>query len=360
MNKQLNIMIQGSTLIVALALLPSCSLLEKFTNKKGQEAAPKTEKEATQNKETSLETALSQEQSGPVLLTINGKKVLYESEFIKSITQMLQANPYFRGAGVDSLPASIKKKFFDELVKQKIIIENAKTSNVFESAEFKKAYAEMMQLVQDSLTVQFFEKEVFDTINVSDSDVSDYYKKNKEQFVKVAGGVLVSGVKFDNADSAKAFYAKAKSNPSEFESLAQEEKGGKYKSFGRISKESKDFSANLVPAPIKDAVLNFSSYPMVKQVTSGKEHWVVVGSDKKETEFFDLEEIKPQVNGMLKNNKFKEELDKKLQGIKGNMRLIINEEYFKEKDAPLQTPEVDNDNQSLPVAQGKNTSATAA
>ena len=63
---------------------------------------------------------------------------------------------------------------------------------------------------------------------------------------------------------------------------------------------------------------------------------------------------------MLKNNKFKEELDKKLQKIKGSMRLIINEDYFKDKETHPQQPEADTDNESLPVAEGKNKSTTTA
>lgn len=355
MNKQFKVLIKGSTLVIVLATLPGCNLMEKFMGKGKQEVAAPQEENKTA--ETKPQTAQREEQTGPVLLSINGKKVLQESEFVKSITQMLQANPYFRGAGIDSLPASIKRKFFDELVKQKVIIENAQKSNLFESADFKKAYAEMMQLVQDSLTVQFFEKEVFDTIKVSDSDVEEHFKKNKEQFVKVAGGVLVAGTKFDSADAATAFYNKVKENPSEFENIAKDEKDGKFKSFGRISKETKDFSASLIPAPVKDAVFALSSYPSVKQVKSGKEHWVIVASDKKETEFFDLDEIKPQIRSMLKNNKFKEELDKKLQGIKGHMSITVNEDYFKDS-------ETNGHDASTPVAQvnskAEKTTKTAA
>jgi peptidyl-prolyl cis-trans isomerase C len=355
MNKQVKVLIKGSTFVIVLAALPGCNLLEKFMGKGKQEVAAPQEENKTVD--TKPQTAQREEQTGPVLLTINGKKVLQESEFVKSLTQMLQANPYLRGAGIDSLPASIKKKFFDELVKQKVIIENAQKSNLFESADFKKAYAEMMGLVQDSMTVQFFEKEVFDTIKVSDSEVEEHYNKNKEQFVKVAGGVLVAGVKFDSAEAATAFYNKVKDNPGDFENMAKDEKDGKFKSFGRISKETKDFSASLIPAPVKDAVFALSSYPAVKQVKSGKEHWVVVASDKKETEFFDLDEIKPQIRGMLKNNKFKEELDKKLHDIKGHMNITINEDYFKDK-------EVNENNDSTPVAQverkAEKTTKTAA
>src|SRR5271154_956842 len=96
---------KGSTAVLSLALLTGCIGKKEEATK---DSAP-----------SSQEVAQS---TGAVLCSINGKPVIRESDFLTNINQMLQANPYFRGAGADSLPLSIKRKFFDELVKQEVIL----------------------------------------------------------------------------------------------------------------------------------------------------------------------------------------------------------------------------------------------
>jgi len=329
------IVLSGSAIIVALLVLPGCKIFDFFKPK--TDVAPQKE-----NTKKVAHLPSKSASTGAVLCKINGESVIQESDFIKSITQMLQANPYFRGAGVDSLPGSIKRKFFDELVKQKVIVKNAQQSNLFEKDEFKKAYNEMMQLVKDSLTVQFFEKEVFDNISINENEVKDHYKNNKKQFIKSAGGILISGAKFDSEDLATAFLSKAQDKPTNFENLAKDDKKATFKSFGRISKDAKDFAASLVPTPIKKQAFGIKKLPAVSKVKVGKEYWVIVASDKKETVYFELDEINSQIKSMLKNNKFKDQLDKRLTKIKTQMSITINEDYFKEKDVELKA-EVDSD-----------------
>lgn len=295
-------------------------------------------------KEESTKTTASADKKteGIALLHIDGKAVLDEGMFNKNINQMLQSSPYFRGSGADSLPLSVKRRFFDELVKQEIIVFHADKNNIEKEAEFTKAYAEMKEMLKRSLKIQLFEKDLFENIKVSDSDIAKHYQDSKEHYVKVAGGVLVTGVKFEKEDQAQTFLASVKAKDADFDKLAKESKNGKYKEFGRVSKEAKGFGADAVPAPVKEAVLAANDLPFVSMIKAGKDFWVVKASDKKETVYFDLEEIKPQLEGMLKQNKFKEILDEKIKDIKGSFKIEVNEEYFKEK-APATPAQAEKD-----------------
>ena len=120
-----------------------------------------------------------EEAKGLTLLNIDGKSVLTDEDFDKHLTQMLQVNPYFRGAGVDSLPMAIKRKFFDELIKQELILAWADKKGLENDKEFIKSFEEMKKLVKRSLLVQKFESNIFDTIKVSDGEINDDFKKNK-------------------------------------------------------------------------------------------------------------------------------------------------------------------------------------
>lgn len=305
----------GSFFVLTLALISGCGDSAK------KESSPAASTEAT----------------GTVLCKIDGKPVINESEFNNNINQMLQSNPYFKGAGAQGLPASIKRKFFDELVKQELIIVDAAKSNLDQDAEFKKSLEDMQKLVKRSLTVQFFEKRIYDGIVVEDSEVTKHFEENKERYVKNAGGVLVGAVRFESDRNADAFLEKAESVSSygDFEKMAKD-KNAQFRSFGRVNKQDtpRGYQLESVPAQIKDAALGAKSLPATLKVKAGKDIWVIHASDKRESEMFDLAEIKPQIVNMIKNNKFKEKLDQAITELKSKASVEVNEDFFKEKAQP--------------------------
>lgn len=282
---------------------------------------------------SSSTTTASSDSAGAVLCKINGKAVINEAEFNSNINQMLQANPYFKGAGAQSLPLSIKRKFFDELVKQELIIADATKNNLEQDPEFRKALDDMQKLVKRSLVVQFFEKGIYDAIVIEDSEIKKHFEENKERYVKSPGGVLVGAVKFDSEKAADAFEAKSSSAQTyaDFEKAAKD-KNAQFRSFGRISKqEGKNFQFENVPAQIRDAVLSAKALPFISKVKVGKDFWIVHASDKRDAEMFDFAEIKPQMVNMLKNNKFREKLDQAINDLRTKTSIDINEDFFKEK-----------------------------
>lgn len=315
-----NLLKTGSLFALTLALIPACN-----TGKK-TESSPATANTATD--------------SSTVLCKINGQPVINETEFNNNINQMLQANPYFKGAGAQSLPLSIKRRFFDELIKQELILADAAKSNLASDAEFQKALDEMQKLVKRSLTIQFFEKKIYDGVVVEDSEITKHFNENKERYIKNAGGVLVGGVRFENDKEADQFITKASSAAThgDFEKIAKG-KRGHFRSFGRLSsQESRGYQFENVPAEIKNAALSAKSLPYVTKIKAGKETWVIHASDKRESEIFEISEVKPQIINMLKNNKFKEKLDQAITDLKSKMTVDVNEGYFKDKES---TPAAD-------------------
>ena len=309
-------------LLVAVTFLSGC---EFFKKDKAADVITKTADSGVVNVKT--------EGTGDTLLSIDGKSVLRESDFMSSMLQMLQANPYFRGASVDMLPAPIKRKFFDELIKQELIIAWASKNNVESEDDFIKAKADVLKLVNRSLLVQHFEKKVLDGIAISSIDVEAEFNKNKEKYVKVAGGVLVSGIKLDS-EKADDFYEKANKikDASEFEELAKEESEKDFEDFGRV-RAGGERGLDRTPREIKTAVLRLKKFPVVEKVKAGKSTWVLFVSDKKEDVYFDLDEIKPQIEMMLKNAAFKEKLDVKIKNLRDDFKVDVNEKYFESLEA---------------------------
>lgn len=299
---------------LVIALLAGCTWFKKKdveTTKAGSEAAS----------------------SGASLCSINGEPVISESEFLNNLNQMIQANPYFRGASADTLPKELQRKFFEQLTMQAVIEKYSVKNNVEKDPEYIKAYNETEKLLKRSLMVQIFEKHIYDGLSIPDAEISKYFDENKSRFVKVAGGVLAMGARFESDAEASSFLGSIKGNLDEFEKEAKATKAAKFRDFGRVSKEVRGMQYDVVPAPIKDAVLGMSKLPGIEKIKSGGEYWVVKAWDKKDTVLFEMAEVKSHIEGILKNNKFKDALEKRMKDLKGEFKVVVNEEYFKEKNA---------------------------
>ncbi|KKP24331.1 MAG: PpiC-type peptidyl-prolyl cis-trans isomerase [candidate division TM6 bacterium GW2011_GWF2_28_16] len=312
-----------SVAVLAVVFLSGCSSIKNLFQKKDVE------------KELAADIKV-----GAALLNIDGKIVVSEGDFDKYLTQMLQANPYFRGATAESLPKQLKRKFFDELIKQELIIAWANKNNVAAEEEFKKNYEELKKLVRRSLLVQSYEKKLFDEIAISDADVKDHFNKNKDKFVKEKGDVQVDGVEFADDIQASAFVTKVTGKEADFKKLAKETSEKTFKSFGRV--DIKDYNSTL-PKEIKDKLTTVAKFPSVVKVAIKNKVWVVCVSDKKDASYFSLDEVKDQLKEMLKINKFKEILNEKIDKLKNEFTLNINEDFFKDvvESAPAQAePEI--------------------
>ena len=315
-NNRLSLLIKGSALVLTVSLLPGCKGLDFFKKK------DTTKTEATESKAD----------DGLVLCSIDGNPAIKKSDFDKRVTQMLQANPYFRGAGAEMLPLNVKRKFLDRLVEEELFVLDANKQNIEKDAEFQKTLKEMVDLVTRSLKIQFREKKIYDDTKVAEEQSKKYFDEHKSQYVKVAGGTLANGIKFDTDAAATAFLAKAKANINDFEKLAKQTKSGKFREFGRIGQEPTNNAMGMeaVPAPIKEAVLSMRNLPAVEKVKVGKELWVVKASDKKDSVFFDFEEVKPQVEAMIKNNEFRTKLTSEIEKLRASYKVTVNEDFFKD------------------------------
>lgn len=327
-NNKLSLMVMGSAFVLAIILLivlfyPGCKFLDFFKKRevyKVESAVPKT-----------VDDSL-------VLCSIDGKPSIKKADFDKRVMQMLQANPCFRNADPSMFPLNVKRKFLDRLVEEELFVLDADKQKIETDAEFQKALSEMVALVTRSLKIQFKEKKIYDSTVVPEDQAKKYFDEHKAQYVKVAGGVLASGVKFDTDAAANTFLTKAKLNINDFEKLAKQDKAGKFREFGRVSQESSGMGMEMTPAPIKESVLAAQNLPYVEKVKVGKEIWVVKAADKKDSVFFEFDEVKPQVEAMIKNNDFRNKLTTEIDRLKSEYKVTVNEDFFKDAKQPAGAP----------------------
>jgi peptidyl-prolyl cis-trans isomerase C len=319
MNKMAKALSFSSIAFMLIVAIPGCSKLTDFFKKK----------------ETGVgEVKTESKDTGVTLCSIDSKPAISEGDFNKRLREAIDMNPFSRGAPINIIPIEERRKFLDNLVNDELLLLDAKKKSIEREAEFKKAYLEIKNLVKRNMMVQFTKKKIFESIKVDAAEVQKFYAENKEHFIKIEGGTLVSGIKFTADAQANAFIAKVRPHLDEFESIAKETKSGQFTEFGRVSKESKRFALPIVPGPVKDSALAMATLPGVEKVKAGKDIWVIKASDKKETVYKELDEVRQQIENLVKSKKVEEEIQRYIKILKGEHSVSVNEDFFKAKAAP--------------------------
>jgi len=301
------------------------SMLATFTGcwKKGSDSNLSTSSIA--------EVMLGQEDAKPLVFLGKDKEpVLTVSEFNKYLVQIMKMYPQLGSAAdVDKLPVAFKKNFLNKIIEQKLIIREALANKYENGPEFKKALEESTKLLKDHLLMQEFEKRLMNGIQISEGDLKAEYNNNKTKYIKEQGGALVAGVKFENNADSNTFLAKSRNVDSpKFSSLAVKETAGQFKNFGRVDGDSK---IPMLSESLKVAVAKVKSLPAVISVKDDKATWVLHVSDKKDTEYYDFNEIKSQVEAMIRSQKFQAILGKEMESLRKRYPVNIEESLLAEK-----------------------------
>jgi hypothetical protein len=89
-----------------------------------------------------------------------------------------------------------------------------------------------------------------------------------------------------------------------------------------------------VPTEVRNSALAAGKAPRVALVTGKDGNWVIYVTDKKDAVHYELAEIANDLKAMLEANKFRDELEVRIEAIKKDSKIEINEEFFAEKDQP--------------------------
>jgi peptidylprolyl isomerase len=327
MKKNMATIGQASAVILSLCLLSGCDLFKK--------------KEAGKDEASSAAVA----GDDAVLVTIQKNPVVTMSKLKKNWEQLAQANPYLKGMSFDVAPEDFLCKYLDQLSMQETIVKYQLEQSADKKAEFEKNYQDTCKLLKESLLVQDYEKKLYDEIAIDKTEKEKYFNDNKERFIKSQGGVSTIGASFKTDAEATAFLAKVKGNESKLEDLAKADKGATFKNFGLVGKEAAAargaYPFDVVPKPVKETAMGMKTLPGVEKVKADKAFWVIACLDKKDIEYAKLADVEPQIEGMLKNNKFRDVLDKNIKDLRAKFDVVINYDPIKKGKPEAQKAEAE-------------------
>lgn len=261
------------------------------------------------------------------VLISKGDKSIFNSDDFDDFLSELKDSDQRIGMMIEIQPEQILKDVLDSKERSFIIGEWAKENKIRESEAYKEKKAKLINHIHEMLDGEIFMEK--HPVKIAESEVRDYYNKNKEQMVSRMGGVEAYGISFKDESKAKEFLDKVEKTVSkDIAKVAQQEKiESDMEEFGVINKNSYS-----VDDAIKNVIMEITKFPTCKLVKvenkDSVSYWVIQAKDKHDTEYMPFEEVSERIEQMLKPTKVKEKLDEILPKYAKEYGIKKNDEAF--------------------------------
>jgi len=248
--------------------------------------------------------------SAKTLVTVNGKAIT-QQEVDQELMQATQGR--FNQVPADR-QAAFRQQVLQQLIGKELIYDNAKKTGILKSKEYKNEYKKLEQRMKKELAIQVWQKKLLDGIKISQKELKDYYKKNKDEFNEKES-VHARHILVKTKAEAEKIIAQLKSLSGEklkqkFIELAKKystgPSGSKGGDLGYFAK------GQMVPA-FNDKVLSMKKgHVTLKPVKTQFGYHVIYVEDKKPSRMRSFDEVKTFIEQRLKMEKFKAAMKKKM------------------------------------------------
>lgn len=238
--------------------------------------------------------------------------------------QMISENPqleeYIKMISADEINRSIGEL----LLQQDIVDIYIEKSKIAQQADYQKDLDIAIKMATTTVNNKYFTQEIAASISPTEKELRAFYDTHKKTIPgiqKERGGIKTVGVSFDSEAEAKAFLKKV--NTKDLSQIATGE-DLEVRDFGLVSKSSMNVDGNIL-----DAVLAMTKFPQtVTVVDMDGTVWVIQGASKKEDSFYSYDEVKDLVKDRALQYQIAEKISDKLNDLKQEYKVTINEEFF--------------------------------
>jgi len=287
--------------------------------------------------------ACSKKDQGKAIATIDGEKIT-----VQEFNNELDKIPMNMKMLVAS--QSGKRSFLDRLIVQKLLLREAKKENIEKDKEFQDKLAEFReQLIMQTL----LSRKVTTALNISNEDLQKYYDAHKEDFKKEKE-IRTRQIVVKTEQEAREIRAKA-AKGEDFGELAK-----KYSLDPSASTTGGDIGfhpkGTLIPE-YEAAAFQLTKVGQVSEpVKTQLGYHVIKLEEVKVSSYAPFAEVKDFIRQKITQEKQAEMVQKYIEDLKKNTKIVVNEELLKEEgtrgEAPGQpggTPETQGGNSSASV-----------
>ncbi|WP_345977251.1 peptidylprolyl isomerase [Sulfurimonas sp. HSL3-7] len=256
---------------------------------------------------------LSSMAAASIVATVDGTQITSDE-----VNQVLMEGTQGR---FNTLPKAkqdeLRKRIVEGMIAQELVYADAKKSGVLTSKEYKDELAEVMKRVEKQLASKVWEKQQFDKIKVSDTEIKKYFDSHANEFVEKekvhARHILVKteeeakniidDLKAKQGDALKTAFAEA---AKKFSTGPSGPKGGDLGSFPR---------GQMVPE-FNDKVFSMTVGTITAEpVKTQFGYHIIYLEDKIKGKKLSFDEVKSFIEQKLKMEKFKEAMEQKMKAL---------------------------------------------
>jgi parvulin-like peptidyl-prolyl isomerase len=217
----------------------------------------------------------------------------------------------------ESLPKDKQTQILNTLVEQKLLSKKALNTNIPKTKEYK----EELKKLEESLAFQIYMRDLSKNIKVSEKDMKEFYKKNKDMLTAPAqlkaSHILVKTKK--EAEDIINELKKSKNKKVDFTKLAKSKSVGPSKSVGG---ELGWFTKEKMVPEFSDAALKLK----VGEITTSPVQTqfgfhVIYLDDKKDAGIIEYSEIKNKIKQQLSQKKFIDQLRSEAEKLKSKAKI---------------------------------------
>ncbi|MDF1878512.1 peptidylprolyl isomerase [Sulfurimonas sp. SAG-AH-194-C20] len=251
--------------------------------------------------------------SANTLVTVNGKAIT-QQEVDMELMNATQGR--FNQVPAEK-QAAFRQQVLQQLIGKELIYDDAQKTGILKTKEYKIEYKKLEERMKKELAIQVWQKKVVDGIKISEATLKDYYNKNKLEYNQKeavrARHILVK----EEAD-AKAIINELKPLSGQ-KLLTKFEELAKSKSTGPSGPKGGDlgfFAQGQMVPEFNDKVFSMKVGTVTMEpVKTQFGYHVIYLQEKKEKATRSFKEVKSIIEQRLKMEKFKSEMQEKMQGL---------------------------------------------
>ncbi|MBP6870042.1 peptidyl-prolyl cis-trans isomerase [Candidatus Babeliales bacterium] len=262
-----------------------------------------------------------------VLLSIDGKPVLYVDEFEDQKMMAQQTNQQLNMI-LQMMPDAEYSMLFKSIEAGHLMKAWVVREGLDKEAKFVKQMEQYIEAIKLQMYMRLYEDA--HPINVTDHEAEAFYKAKRDQIpglILTPAGVDVVYVNFATKAQAEAFAVKVKDGSEKHFKAAAKDASLKTESM-IIGSDS------AVNDALKHVVLATTKFPAKEIVKiDDNSYWVVGMLKKQDAQYrtFDTPEVKQGITKMCKDEKREVELTKQIENLMTDFNVVENKAYFDNK-----------------------------
>lgn len=262
-----------------------------------------------------------------VLLSIDGKPVLYVDDFEDQKMMAQQSNQQLNMI-LQMMPDAEYSMLFKSIEAGHLMKEWVVRSGIDQKEELVKQRRQYHDAIDLQLYMKYYEDA--HPVHVTEHEAEAFYKAKRDQIpglIVTQAGVDILYANFDTKSAAEAFLAKIKDGSDKHFKAAAKEAAVKVESM-IVNTES------AINDVLKNTVLSATKFPAKEVVKmDDNSYWVVSLLKKKDAEYrsFETPEIKQGITKMCKDEKREVELTKQVEKLNKEYNVVENIAYFENK-----------------------------